>query len=77
MYKTQCFLSIIPSKRQFTLLLLFEIPSGSLIKYGVQKTSGKKNSCLKKKGNGPLWLACRVYDGIRIKTEEKRTIYLW
>ena len=50
MCKNQCFLSILPSKRQFTLVLLFEIPSGSLIEYGVQKTSGKNNSCFKKEG---------------------------
>lgn len=51
MYKNQYLLSVFPSKRQFTYILLFEIPSGGIIKCSVQKASGKNNSCLKKKGN--------------------------
>lgn len=42
---------VFPSKRQFPYSLLFEIPSGGIIKRGVQKAHGKNNSCLKKKGN--------------------------
>lgn len=55
-YKNQCFLSVFPSKRQFTYILLFEIPSGGIIKCNVQKASGKNNSCLKKK-NCLLWFS--------------------
>ena len=54
MFKNQCFLFRFPSKRQFTLVLLFEIPNGDLLKCQFQKASGKNSNCLK---NCPLWFS--------------------
>lgn len=76
MYQNQWFLSLFPSKRQFMLALLFEIPSGGLIKAVFRESVGRTTAVWKRRQTVHSGVAGWVYYGIRVKKPREKDYLL-
>lgn len=75
MYQNQWFLSLFPSKRQFMLALLFEIPSGGLIKAVFRESVGRTTAVWKRRQTVHSGVAGWVYYGIRVKKTKRKGLF--